>query len=239
MTNVNSKKSKKTILVIEDEQAIRAMLHLALDSAGFNVKEAEEAKQALHLIAEQLPDLILLDWMLPAMSGIDVAKRLKQDKLTRNIPIIMLTAKAEEDNKVIGLEVGVDDYVIKPFSPRELIARIRAVLRRGPLQQPDGTIQIQELLVDTIGQRVSIQGQAIKLGPLEYRLLSFFVTHQNRVYSRDELLTHVWGGDAYLDERTVDVLVRRLRRQLKASNCDRLIQTIHGSGYRFSEIIHE
>jgi two-component system phosphate regulon response regulator PhoB len=230
----NRDANKKIILVIEDEQSIRAMIRLALESADYIVKEAEDTKQAQRLIADQLPDLILLDWMLPAMSGVEFTKRLKQEKLTMSIPIIMLTAKAEEENKVIGLEAGADDYVIKPFSPRELIARIRAVLRRGPLEQPDSTIRVGDLIIDTAGQRVSIQDKSIKLGPLEYRLLVFFVSHQNRVYTRDELLTHVWGGDAYLDERTVDVLIRRLRKQLHQSGYDRCVQTVHGSGYRFS-----
>lgn len=230
---------KKIILVVEDEQAIRAMLHLALESAGYEVKEAEDTKQAQHVIANQLPDLILLDWMLPAMSGVEFTKRLKQEKLTMGIPIIMLTAKAEEENKIIGLEAGADDYVIKPFSPRELVARIRAVLRRGPLEHPDQTIQVQKLKVDTASQRVTVEDQTIKLGPLEYRLLLFFVTHQDRVYSRDELLTHVWGGDAYLDERTVDVLIRRLRKQLQHFGYHQFIQTVHGSGYRFSDKVHD
>lgn len=232
-------KAQKHILIVEDEQAIREMLRYALESADFAVDEAEDTRQAMHLMANRLPDLILLDWMLPAKSGVDFTKQLKQNKLTMNIPIIMLTAKAEEENKIIGLEAGADDYVIKPFSPRELTARIRAVLRRGPLEHPDGTITLKDLVIDTASQRVSIEGEPIKLGPLEYRLLCFFITHKERVYNRDELLTHVWGGDAYLDERTVDVLVRRLRKQLTPHGYDSLIQTIHGSGYRFSEDRHD
>ena len=232
-------KMNKRILIVEDEQAIRGMIRLALETANFVVEEAEDTTEAKRVMANQLPDLILLDWMLPAMSGIEFTKRLKQDPLTRGIPIIMLTAKAEEENKVIGLESGVDDYVIKPFSPRELIARIRAVLRRGPLESPDGTIEAKELVVDTRSQRASIGDKPLKLGPLEYRLLCFFMTHQDRVYSRDQLLTHVWGGDAYLDDRTVDVLVRRLRKQLSPHGYDKWIQTIHGSGYRFSERVDD
>ncbi len=211
------------------------MLHFALENANFKVIEAEDAIQAKRLMADRFPDLILLDWMLPEISGIDFAKRLKKDRLMANIPIIMLTAKAEEDNKILGLESGADDYIIKPFSPRELIARVKAVLRRGPLARPDGTIQIKELTINSENQRVSVQGEAIKLGPLEYKLLHFFVTHQNRVYSRDELLTLVWGGDAYLDRRTVDVHMRRLRKRLAPGGHDRLLQTVHGAGYRFSE----
>lgn len=231
---------KKLILVVEDEQAIRHMIRLALETADFVVKEAEDAKQAAIIIAEQPPDLIILDWMLPALSGVDFTKRLKQDKLTLSIPIIMLTAKAEEDNKVIGLEAGADDYMVKPFSPRELVARIRAVLRRGPVENTDGVIVIGKLLIDAAAHEVRINDTPVKLGPLEYRLLLFFATHRNRVYSRDELLSYVWGRDAYLDERTVDVLIRRLRRQLRP-HCrfDQAIQTIHGSGYRFTEMAEE
>lgn len=230
-----SQTTKRSILIVEDEQAIREMLCYALESAGFVVEEAEDTQQAMRLIADHLPDLILLDWMLPAKSGVDFTKQLKQHKLTMNIPIIMLTAKAEEESKIVGLEAGADDYVIKPFSPRELIARIRAVLRRGPIEHPDGTVAFCDLLIDTTSQRVKIAGNSVKLGPLEYRLLCFFVTHRERVFNRDQLLTHVWGRDAYLDERTVDVLVRRLRKQLALHGYDKYIETVHGSGYRFSE----
>lgn len=226
---------KKQILVVEDEESIRAMVRMALEMAGFDVLEAEDVKQAKRLLFDRPPCLILLDWMLPTMSGVEFTRVLKKDKITRHIPIIMLTAKAEEENKIKGLEAGVDDYVIKPFSPRELVARIRAVLRRGPLASPEGKINIRALCVDTDSQRVTISGGVIKLGPLEYRLLHFFVTHADRVYSRDELLNFVWGGDAYVDERTVDVHIRRLRKRLAVDGHDTLIQTVHGSGYRFSE----
>lgn len=229
-------KQKQWILVVEDEEAIRQMLLMSLETAGFGVLLAEDALVAKNMLADKLPDLILLDWMLPNMSGVEFTCSLKKNKLTANIPIIMLTARAEEDNKVRGLESGVDDYVIKPFSPRELIARIRAVLRRGPVELPDGKITVGALTLDRHSQQVSIAETHIHLGPVEYRLLSFFMTHQNRVYSRDELLTHVWGGDAYLDERTVDVHIRRLRKRLSINGYARLIQTIHGSGYLFSEV---
>lgn len=223
------------ILIVEDEQPIRAMLRIALEKQ-FQVQEAADAMQAEKwILSHQLPDLILLDWMLPKMSGVAFTKRLKQNRLTQNIPIIMLTAKAEESDKVTGLETGVDDFVVKPFSPRELIARVQAVLRRGPLKQPDNVMIIRELMIDLNSQRVSIADQNLKLGPLEYKLLCFFVTHPDRVYSRDELLSHVWGNDTFIDERTVDVHIRRLRKRLKLGDHDRLIQTIHGSGYRFSE----
>ncbi|MCH9769990.1 MAG: phosphate regulon transcriptional regulator PhoB [Gammaproteobacteria bacterium] len=225
---------EKCILIVEDEPAIRAMLCYALEPAGFSVQEAGDVSVAEILIAEKIPDLILLDWMLPQQSGIEFTKHLKQKRLTENIPIIMLTAKAEEENKVLGLEVGADDYIVKPFSPRELIARIHAVLRRGPLEHPDGTIRFDGLSIDTRSQRVSIDDQPLKLNPLEYRLLCFLLSHQDRVYTRDALLTHVWGGDSYIDERTVDVHVRRLRKRLEASGYSQFVQTVHGTGYRFS-----
>lgn len=227
--------TKKTILVVEDEKPIRLMVRYALEMADFAVFEAEDTKQAESFIAHQIPDLILLDWMLPCKSGVEYTKKLKQNKIMRDIPIVMLTAKAEEENKVIGLEAGADDYVVKPFSPRELIARIRAVLRRGPLEQPDGMIRIGSLSIDTASQRVRINEEELKLGRLEYRLLCFFIMHQDRVYSRDELLTHVWGVDTYVDERTVDVHIRRLRKLLQQDGHDVRIQTVHGSGYRFSQ----
>lgn len=225
------------ILIIEDELSIRTMLRYALEMAQFKVSEAENAKQAQQILSSKdIPDLILLDWMLPKTTGVEFTKRLKQNKVTSNVPIIMLTAKAEEENKILGLEAGADDYVTKPFSPRELIARIRAVLRRGALEIVQGLIQVQSLQIDTQSQRVMIGDQVVKLGPLEYRLLVFFATHLDRVFSRDELLSHVWGSDVYVDERTVDVHIRRLRKQLKPEDYDKMIQTVHGSGYRFSPI---
>ena len=223
------------ILIVEDESPIRAMIHYALKSDGFKAKEAEDTKEAQQLISEELPELILLDWMLPNLSGVTFTKMLKQDRRTQNIPIIMLTAKADEENKVTGLEAGADDYIVKPFSPRELTARIRAVLRRGPLKQPDGTVNVRDIKIDVNDQRVTVAGDSLRLGPLEYRLLLFFALHRDRVFSRDELLNHVWGTDAYVDERTVDVHIRRLRKMLEAYGHDTLIQTVHGSGYRFSE----
>lgn len=223
------------VLIIEDEKPIRTMLRYALEMVNMVVYEAEDVKRAQALLCDVVPNLILLDWMLPSVSGVEFAGRLKKDKLTRNIPIIMLTAKADEENKILGLEAGADDYIVKPFSPRELIARIRAVLRRGPMNHDDGVLTAKQLIVDTQSQRAVIEGKHLKLGPLEYRLLCFFITHPDRVYTRDELLTHVWGVDAYVDERTVDVHVRRLRKQLSLQNHHHLIQTVHGSGYRFSE----
>lgn len=228
-------RSLRNILIIEDEKPIRTMLRYALEMNQFQVLEAGDVKQAQILMTERLPDLILLDWMLPTISGIEFTKQLKNNNTTRNIPIIMLTAKAAEENKVKGLEVGADDYVVKPFSPRELIARVKAVLRRSFAIEKDDILIVRDLVLNNKSKRVRIGEQLIKLGPLEYRLLHFFMTHQDRVYSRDELLSHVWGVDAYVDERTVDVHIRRLRKQLATVKHDDLIQTVHRAGYRFSK----
>lgn len=221
-----------TILIIDDEAAIRDMLATALEMAGFDVLEAEDAKQGHAMAIDHRPDLILLDWMMPDISGIKLARRLKQDDTTHEIPIILLTAKGEEDNKVQGLEAGADDYVTKPFSPRELIARLRAVMRRA---QPGSTrtLEVEGLSLDTDSQRVTADGAPLELGPTEYRLLAFFMTHQERVYSRAQLLDLVWGAGVYVEERTIDVHIRRLRKAM-GSQYDALIQTVRGSGYRFS-----
>lgn len=227
-------KKKTQVLLVEDEEPIRLMLKMALTAADFQVIEAKSVKQARRHVALNLPDIFLLDWMLPDVSGIEYTRELKRDRLTKNTPIILLTAKATEENKVRGLEAGADDYVVKPFSPRELIARMQAVLRRGPIKDPSGIIQVKNLVIDTEAEQVTVDSTVVKLGPLEYKLLAFFAAHQNRVYTRDALLSHVWGVSAYLDQRTVDVHVRRLRKRLAPYGCDRLLQTIHGSGYRFS-----
>ena len=227
---------KPSILVVEDEMPIRSMLRCALEVGGFYVREAQDTKVAVTLLNEKIPDLLLLDWMLPNQSGIDFTKQLKQHSIMRHIPIIMLTAKATEENKVCGLDAGADDYIVKPFSPRELIARIHAVLRRGgSRKQSDDTLKVRELIIETDNQRVLIAGIPVKLVPMEYKLLCFFMRHPERVYSRDELLTYVWGNDTFVDERTVDVHIRRLRKQLALGGHEALIQTVHGSGYRFSE----
>lgn len=225
----------KTILVVEDELPIRIMIRYALEKSDFLVQEAVDAKEAKACIAEKQPDLILLDWMLPKISGVDFIRRLKKERSTQRIPIIMLTAKAEEENKVISFESGADDYVVKPFSPRELIARIKAVLRRGSEEDLTGLITVRGLVLDIKSHRCTINHELIRLGPLEFRLLRFFLQHRDRVYSRSELLSYVWGEQAYIDERTVDVHIRRLRRHLQQDNHHTLIQTVHGSGYRFSE----
>ncbi|MCB1714269.1 MAG: phosphate regulon transcriptional regulator PhoB [Candidatus Competibacteraceae bacterium] len=220
------------ILIVEDEQPIREMLCFALGNAGFNVSEATDAYEAQTQLAQGKPALILLDWMLPGISGIDFARRLKRQDTTRDVPIIMLTAKGEENHKVQGLESGADDYITKPFSTRELIARIKAVLRRSG---DDERLQVAELQLDTASHRVTVSGQTLDIGPTEYRLLHFFMSHPERVYSRSQLLDQVWGSNVYVEERTVDVHIRRLRRVLETFGYDRFVQTVRGAGYRFSE----
>lgn len=224
----------KTILIVDDEAPIRDMLRIALEMANYHCLEAEDAQQAHAIIVDEKPSLILLDWMLPGTSGIELARRLKRDELTAGIPIIMLTAKGEEDNKVQGLEIGADDYITKPFSPRELVARLKAVLRRTDDLSDLGPIVVEGLSMDPVSHLVTIDGEPVSMGPTEYRLLEFFLTHQDRVYTRNQLLDHVWGGNVYVEERTVDVHIRRLRKALQPSDYDRLVQTVRGTGYRFS-----
>jgi len=226
--------SDKTILIVDDEAPIRDMLRVALEMADYNCLEADQAQTAHSLIVDKKPDLILLDWMLPGTSGIELARRLKKDEVTSSIPIIMLTAKGEEDNKVQGLEVGADDYITKPFSPRELVARLKAVLRRTETFSVSEPITVEGLRLDPNSHRVTIHENPVQMGPTEYRLLEFFLTHQERVYTRNQLLDHVWGGNVYVEERTVDVHIRRLRKALTVDGHDRLIQTVRGTGYRFS-----
>ena len=225
-----------TLLIIEDETAIREMLHLALSQAGFLVTGVADIHQAKTLITHQLPDLILLDWMLPGASGIELVKYLKKEKVTQFIPIIMLTARDEENDKIRGFEVGVDDYVTKPFSPRELIARIKAVLRRfTPLSEHhDEQLVVKDLLLDPHEHRVKVGQKDVAMGPTEFRLLYFFMQHQERVYSRTQVLDNVWGQDSFIEERTVDVHIRRLRKALASYGYDHLVQTVRGVGYRFS-----
>ncbi len=225
----------KVILIVEDEAAIRDMLQFALAPTGFEIIEAGDVAEAEKKLGNTLPDLILLDWMLPDISGVEFSKRLKRNPLTKNIPIIMLTAKAEEENKIKGLESGADDYVTKPFSPRELIARINTVLRRGPLVDTDGVIQFAKLSINVNNHQVKIGDQLLALTAIEYKLLYFFITHPNRIYTREQLLNHVWGLNTYINERTVDVQIKRLRKQLKTHGCDHYLKTVRGSGYQFSE----
>ncbi|MGN6312592.1 MAG: phosphate regulon transcriptional regulator PhoB [Rhodanobacteraceae bacterium] len=225
---------RKRILIVEDEASIRDMVAFALRRADMEPLHAADARAAQHAIAEQIPDLILLDWMLPGTSGLELARRLRREEATREIPIIMLTARGEEIDRVNGLEAGVDDYVVKPFSTRELLARIRAVLRRTQGDDGSGTIEIGALRVDGPAHRVYANDEPVQIGPTEYRLLHFFVTHPERVYSRAQLLDHVWGGSVYVEERTVDVHIRRLRQTLEPHGLDGMVQTVRGTGYRFS-----
>lgn len=221
------------ILIVEDETPIREMIAFHLTRAGFTTLEAEDSTQARRLLADERPDVALVDWMLPDMSGLELTRLLKRDDDNEDLAIIMLTARADEQDKVSGLDGGADDYVTKPFSPRELIARIQAVLRRvkSSYARP---IQAGEIDLDSAAHRVSANGREIRLGPTEYRLLKFLMTHAERVYSRSQLLDQVWGANVYVEERTVDVHVRRLRKALSPHDCDNYIQTVRGAGYRFS-----
>jgi len=226
--------SAKQILVVEDERPIREMIAFGLRRAGFEVREAADARSGRAEVANKLPDLLLVDWMLPDTSGLEFTRALKRDRETRELPVIMLTARAEEGDKVAGLEGGADDYITKPFSPRELLARINAVLRRALPAEGVERIDIEGLVLDQSSQRVSAGERTVALGPTEYRMLAFFMTHPERVYTREQLLDRVWGGNVYVEERTIDVHIRRLRKALEDFGYDRLIQTVRGSGYRFS-----
>jgi two-component system phosphate regulon response regulator PhoB len=225
---------RHTILVVDDETSIREMLVISLESAGYNVLQAENAKTAHSLVLDKHPDLILLDWMMPVTTGLELLRRLKRDEMTDHIPVIMLTAKAEESSKISGLDSGADDYIAKPFSPRELLSRIKAILRRVSREELKNTIVVGGLEFDPLELRISIAGNLINLAPTEFRLLQFFLTHQERVYSRDQILDYVWGKNVYLDERTVDVHIRRLRKAISVAGHDEYVQTVRGAGYRFS-----
>jgi len=223
-----------TVLVVEDEPAIQELIAYNLKQAGHQPLRADNAEQALVLVASALPDLVLLDWMLPGLSGVELAKRLRADKRTRAIPIIMLTARSEEQDKLQGLEIGADDYITKPFSPRELNARIKAVLRRREPKMTDHLVKLGGLSLDPASHRVTGKGQPIDLGPTEFRLLHFLMTHPERVHSRTQLLDQIWGDHVFVEERTVDVHIRRLRKALEPTHLDGLVQTVRGTGYRFS-----
>ncbi len=223
-----------TVLLVEDDAAICEMLRPPLRKAGFDVLEAGEVGQARTIVLEQPPDLILLDWMLPDVSGIDWARTLKQEPLTKEIPIIMLTARGEEEDRVKGLDVGADDYVTKPFSPRELVARMKAVLRRTTPHASEEAVEVEGLRLDPVSHRVTGHGQPIRIGPTEYNLLLFLITHPDRVFTRGQLLDRVWGTNVYIEERTVDAHIRRLRKTLEPTGHDHLVQTVRGAGYRFS-----
>ena len=226
--------SAKQILVVEDERPIREMIAFGLRRAGFEVREAADARSGRAEVANKRPDLLLVDWMLPDTSGLEFTRGLKRDRETSELPVIMLTARAEEGDKIAGLEGGADDYITKPFSPRELLARINAVLRRAMPIEGSERVEIEGLVLDQSSQRVSAGERTVALGPTEYRMLAFFMTHPERVYTREQLLDRVWGGNVYVEERTIDVHIRRLRKALEEFGYDRLIQTVRGSGYRFS-----
>ncbi|HEX6928731.1 MAG TPA: phosphate regulon transcriptional regulator PhoB [Gammaproteobacteria bacterium] len=226
--------SEKTILVVEDEDAIREMVAFSLKRAGFEVREAADCVAARLAITDHVPDLVLLDWMLPDISGIEFARSLKREDNTREIPIVMLTARGDEDDKVRGLDAGTDDYITKPFSSRELVARIRAVLRRAAPGRGDDLLEADGLVMNTSSHRVTANGTTVELGPTEFRLLRFFMGHPERVFSRGQLLDRVWGGNVYVEERTVDVHIRRLRKALTPGGFENCVQTVRGAGYRFS-----
>jgi len=226
--------TKLTILVVEDEDAIRAMLLMVLEQAGFTTVVAADAEEAQKILHDNLPDLILLDWMLPGISGAEWARRLKKEQAYRELPIILLTARGEEEDKVKGLEIGADDYITKPFSPKELVARIRAVLRRSGKIQGLAQIVLGELVLDTEQHRLSIGDRQLDVSPTEFRLMQFFMTHPDKVYNRAQLLDQVWGRSVYIEERTVDVHIRRLRKILGEYGKEDLVQTVRGFGYRFS-----
>lgn len=228
--------NRHTVLIVDDEGAIRDMLRMALEVANFRCLEAEDIRQAHRLIVDERPDIVLLDWMLPGGTGLELLHRLKRDELTREVPVIMLTAKTAEDNIIQGLDVGADDYLTKPFAPRELIARIKALLRRLGTGDGGDMIRVENLVLDTLGKRVFIGDTQLEIGPTEFNLLQFFIAHPERAYTRGQLLDQVWGANVYVEERTVDVHIRRLRKTLQSTAGDysSLIQTVRGTGYRFS-----
>lgn len=224
----------KRVLLVEDEAPIREMLEFVLEQSGFETIQAEDYQIALDMVKEPYPDLILLDWMLPGGSGVQLAKKLKQHEYTRDIPIIMLTARGEEEDKVRGLDSGADDYITKPFSPKELVARIKAVMRRVTPTASEEPVTFNGLNLDPVSHRVSANEEPLDMGPTEFKLLHFFMTHVERVYSREQLLDNVWGTNVYVEDRTVDVHIRRLRKAISKYGHDDMIQTVRGAGYRFS-----
>jgi two-component system phosphate regulon response regulator PhoB len=228
--------SKNSVLVVEDEDAIRAMLTLVLEQAGFETIAVASAAEAQKTLEQSMVDLILLDWMLPGISGAEWARRLKKEDAYRELPIILLTARGEEEDKVKGLEIGADDYITKPFSPKELVARIRAVLRRSGKMQGLTQIALGDMVLDTEQHRLAIGERQLEVSPTEFRLMQFFMTHPDKVYSRTQLLDQVWGRSVYIEERTVDVHIRRLRKILAEYGREDLVQTVRGFGYRFSLI---
>lgn len=226
--------NKITILIVEDEDAIRRMLMIVLEQAGFMALPAADASEAQKTLERSTVDLVLLDWMLPGISGAEWARRLKKESTFKDLPIILLTARGEEEDKVKGLEIGADDYITKPFSPKELVARIRAVLRRSGKMQGVAQIALGDLILDTERHRLSIGDRQLDVSPTEFRLMQFFMTHPDKVYSRAQLLDQVWGRSVFIEERTVDVHIRRLRKILGEYGREDLVQTVRGFGYRFS-----
>ncbi|MBA0218211.1 phosphate response regulator transcription factor PhoB [Pectobacterium brasiliense] len=224
----------KRILVVEDEAPIREMVCFVLEQNGYQPVEAEDYDSAVTQLSEPFPELVLLDWMLPGGSGLQFIKHMKREALTRDIPVMMLTARGEEEDRVRGLEVGADDYITKPFSPKELVARIKAVMRRISPMAVEEMIEMRGLSLDPSSHRVTTEEHALDMGPTEFKLLHFFMTHPERVYSREQLLNHVWGTNVYVEDRTVDVHIRRLRKALETSGHDKMVQTVRGTGYRFS-----
>jgi len=222
------------LLLVDDEAPIREMLRFSLEGESWDIREAGDASQAMIVIEQDKPDIILLDWMMPGMSGIEFSKRLKRNSATQEIPIILLTARSTEDDKVMGLEAGADDYITKPFSTRELKARIQSVLRRASPSSLDDVIQVNDLRLDSAAHVATAFGDVLDLGPTEFRMLQFFMTHPERAYSREQLLNRVWGQNVYVEERTVDVHIRRLRKILAQHGIDHYIQTVRTVGYRFS-----
>jgi len=227
-----------TILVVEDEPAIQELIAVNLSFAGHKVLRAFNGEQAQALIDAELPDLILLDWMLPGQTGLTLARKLRSQDRTRQIPIIMLTAKGAEQDKIDGLDAGADDYITKPFSPKELMARIKAVLRRRSPQLTDDLTEVAGLKLDPASHRVTGNGEPLVVGPTEFRLLHFFMTHQERVFSRSQLLDQIWGDHVFVEERTVDVHIRRLRKALEPSGHDKHVETVRGTGYRFTRQVN-
>lgn len=224
----------RRILVVEDEAPIREMVCFVLDQNGYQPIEADDYDAAIARLVEPFPDLVLLDWMIPGGSGIQVIKHMKRDSQLREIPVMMLTARGEEEDRVKGLETGADDYLTKPFSPKELVARVKAILRRISPMVADDLIAMNGLTLDPASHRVTSNENPLEMGPTEFKLLHFFMTHPERVYSREQLLNYVWGENVYVEDRTVDVHIRRLRKALEADGHDKMIQTVRGTGYRFS-----
>ena len=223
-----------SILVVEDEPAIQELIRVNLEDAGFSVRAAEDAETAYEQIRSALPDLVLLDWMLPGQSGLALARSLRGDARTRELPIIMVTARGDETDRVAGLEAWVDDYVTKPFSPRELKARIKSVLRRRSPEAAQEQLRVGPLMLDPTTHRVTVRGEPVQVGPTEFRLLKFLMARPERVHSRTQLLDKVWGDHVYIEERTVDVHIRRLRLALEPRGCEGMIETVRGSGYRLA-----